>query len=68
MALWINELHYSNDFDDSNQGVEIAGPANFALDRFELLRVSFDGNTTPDTNGRVIGMNLCTFSKGCGSM
>lgn len=36
-VVFINEIHYENNGEDVDEGVEIAGPANFSLDGYELL-------------------------------
>jgi len=36
-AVWINELHYDNDGVDSNELVEVAGPAGTSLTGWKLL-------------------------------
>lgn len=36
-ALWINEIHYDNTSTDTNEGVEIAGPAHTDLTGYKLV-------------------------------
>ncbi len=43
MLPWINELHYDNSGADTDEGVEIAGPAGLNLSGWSLL--AYDGST-----------------------
>ncbi len=36
-SVWINEIHYDNDGGDTNEGVEIAGPAGISLTNYTLI-------------------------------
>ncbi len=40
--VWINELHYDNNSIDTNEGVEVAGPAGSDLSGYSLL--AYNGN------------------------
>ena len=42
-VLWINEIHYSNQGQDENEGVEIAGTAGLDVSGWTLLRYHSNG-------------------------
>lgn len=48
-AVWINELHYDNDGTDSNEGVEIAGPAGADLTGWSIVAYNGNGGTSYST-------------------
>jgi subtilisin-like proprotein convertase family protein len=48
--VWINELHYDNQGDDTNEGVEVAGPAGVALSSYALILYNGNGGALYSSN------------------
>ena len=44
--VFINEIHYDNDGADTNEGVEIAGPAGTDLSGYSLIAYNGNGGTS----------------------
>lgn len=42
VSVWVNELHYDNESTDSNEGIEVAGPAGTDLSGWSI--VAYNGN------------------------
>ncbi|OZC04238.1 hypothetical protein BSZ36_15365 [Rubricoccus marinus] len=62
-VLWINEIHYDNEGDDSGEGVEIAGPDGTSLEGWTLLAVNGSNGTAYHTMplaGRLVGDGIGT--------
>ena len=47
--VWINEIHYDNDGNDTNEGVEVAGRAGVALENYSVVLYNQAG-TVYDTD------------------
>ncbi len=48
-AVWINEIHYDNESTDSNEGVEVAGPAGTNLSGWSIVAYNGNGGTSYGT-------------------
>lgn len=48
--VWINEIHYDNDGADTNEGVEVAGPAGTDLSAFKLYLYNGSNGETYGTH------------------
>jgi subtilisin-like proprotein convertase family protein/endonuclease/exonuclease/phosphatase family metal-dependent hydrolase len=52
-TIWINELHYNNTGNDTNEGLEVAGKAGITLTNYALVR--YEGS-----NGKTNGTTVLT--------
>lgn len=62
-TLWINEIHYDNDGDDTGEGIEVAGPDGTRLDGWTLVLVNgSDGSVygTIPLAGTLVGDGIGT--------
>jgi hypothetical protein len=64
--VWINEIHYHNDGDDTNEGVEVAGRAGVALDDYSVVLYR-DVGTVYDTDS-LTGLTIDDEGDGFGAV
>ena len=66
LNVWINELHYDNSGADTNEGVEIAGPAGTDLSLFTV--VWYDGGTGVAYSNQTLSGTIDNESGGFGAV
>lgn len=62
--IFINEIHYDNSGADTNEGIEIAGPAGFELNNWKLL--FYNGSNGEIYNSRTLNFTFSNDNNGLG--